>query len=81
MGTKPLVIKKCICNRPKRDISDLAVVKEQFRKSPTGGPSTYSLVVCLRKGCGGSYRSADVYVEGLPRIWYRDYKKMLDSNP
>jgi hypothetical protein len=74
MGTKPLVIRECTCGRKNRDLADLAVIREQFCKTPGGKASTYSLVVCMRNGCKGMYRSADKYVEKLPKIWWVNYQ-------
>jgi hypothetical protein len=73
MGTKPLVICECTCGRKNRDLADLAVIREQFHRTPGGKASTYSLVVCMRNGCGGKYRSADIYVGKLDKIWWGDY--------
>jgi hypothetical protein len=73
MGTKPYVIMPCTCGRGNRDLKDLAVVREQFGKSPSGKDSTYSLVVCLRGDCIGQYRTGDLYVSKLPKLWWRDY--------
>jgi hypothetical protein len=73
MGTKPLVVQECSCGRKNLDLGDLAVIREQFHKSPNGKISTYSLVVCMRNECEGMYRSADKYVEKLPKIWYSQY--------
>ena len=73
MGTKPVVIAECTCGRKNRDLEDLAVIREQYHKSPIGKPSTYSLIVCLRGDCEGIYRSADKYVEKLPKLWWDSY--------
>jgi hypothetical protein len=76
VGTKPVIIRPCTCNRLNRDLDNLAIIREQFHKSDKGHPSTYSLVVCLRDGCLGMYRSADKYVDSLPKIWHRDYTSL-----
>lgn len=70
----------CTCGRGNFDLKELAVIREQFGKSPNGKDSTYSLVVCLRQGCIGQYRTGDKYVTKLPKLWWKDYleKKRLD---
>ena len=77
MGTKPVVICECSCGRKNHDLKDLAVIREQRHKSPHGKDSTYSLVVCLRDGCQGQYRSADKYVENLPVMWWSEYDNII----
>ena len=73
MGTKPVIIYPCTCGRGLRDLKDLAVIREQFGKTPAGKDSTYSLIVCLRGNCLGQFRTADKYVPTLPKLWWKDY--------
>lgn len=76
MGTKPIIISECSCNRKNKDTTDLVVIREQYCRTPNGAKSTYSLVACIRKGCTGLYRSADKYTHKIPKMWWNDYKNI-----
>lgn len=70
----------CTCGRGAYDHTELAVILEEdgqsyAPKSRGSFPSKRSLVVCIRKGCFGKYRSAKMYVAKLPRIFGNDYAK------
>jgi len=73
LGTKPTIVQPCTCGRKPRDLTELAVIREQFGKAANGKPCSYSLVVCLRDNCLGQFRSGDKYVATLPKVWWKDY--------
>lgn len=71
MSATNYVIRKCTCGREGWDHADLAVIAEEDKivyKRSAGVASTRSRVVCLRKGCSGSWKTSKKYIDKLPRI-------------
>lgn len=67
---------KCTCGRNKyNDREDLAVIAEQDGFDFKGRPCKTSLVVCLRDGCNGMWRTNRPYIQGLKRILWSIYKR------
>lgn len=70
------VITRCTCGRNMyADKNDLAVVIEQDGYTALGGLCKTSLVVCMRDGCDGKWRTNRPYMQGLPRIYFSEYQK------
>ena len=76
-GTKynDQLIAECTCGRNRyNDKEELAVIAEQDGFTPKGTPCKTSLVVCLRDGCDGRWRTNRPYMQGLKRILWSEYK-------
>jgi hypothetical protein len=73
------IINECTCGRRPRDYTDLAVIIEEdgvVYKNSVGKKGGKSKVVCLRKGCVGTWKSKMVYASKLPRILNIEYIRM-----
>jgi len=73
------IITPCSCGRDARDKTDLAVIMEEdgmtYQRS-IGRKGGKSRVVCLRKGCRGTWKSKKVYMTKLVRILNIEYMRM-----
>jgi hypothetical protein len=76
--SKNYVIEKCTCGRENFNLTNLAVIIEEYHRGSRNGVmmnSQYSTIVCLNKKCFGRFKSREKYVEKLPKITWDEYNK------
>lgn len=71
------ILRKCTCGRAMQDYGDLAVIIESDKTEQAYGIEYKTcLVVCLRKGCVGAWRSSKKITEKHPRMLSVQYNQI-----
>ena len=78
-----IVIIDCACGRNRRnDRGDLAVIMEEDHTAYHGPyvrskvKVKTSVVVCMREGCLGRWRTNREYIDKLPRVFWKEYSML-----